>query len=342
MLRVEDITIRFGGLTAVNRVGFTVEQGKIVSVIGPNGAGKTTLFNAITGIYQPTEGHIYFEGHRISRALDWRTVLSLLLVGLLTGLGLVVAMNVNSLWEQTVVANYLYQEPFPWSDALRAGWRYLVDQPLWWNVVPLLLGVLLGGGGALTLFLRSRRTPDVVACYGIARTFQNIRLFPNLSVLENVLLGMGPHLKTRGWHAAFRLPLFYRDEAAARRRAGEILELVDLAAAAETQSDELPYGHQRRLEIARALALKPKLLLLDEPAAGMNPAEADRLIDLIRRIRDLGVTIVLIEHHMRVVMGISDQIVVLDYGNKIAQGTPDEIRANPRVIDAYLGKEEVE
>ena len=181
----------------------------------------------------------------------------------------------------------------------------------------------------------------MVAAAGIARTFQNIRLFGELSVLENVLVGMHGRLRTNYFTNRLRLPAYWREHADSDARAMELLRFVGLDARAHDAARNLPYGLQRRLEIARALAGRPRLLLLDEPAAGMNPTETVALMDLIRRIRDTGVTVLLIEHHMRVVMGVSDRICVLNFGKRIAEGTPEQIRNDPACIEAYLGKEEL-
>lgn len=271
VLHVENVTMQFGGVVAVNNLTLDVNKNEIVALIGPNGAGKTTAFNCITGVYEPTNGLVSLDGNVI----------------------------IENHPQGKMVNEYKGENAGKYKKVIK-------------------------------------KTPDQITKLGVARTFQNIRLFSNLTVFDNVLIAKHMRAKQNIFSATFRLNA--KEEKRMRQEALELLKMQDMLHLKDEIASSLPYGLQRRVEIARALATEPHLLLLDEPAAGMNPQETLELTDFIKEIKEkFNLSVFMIEHHMDLVMKISERIYVLDFGKMIASGTPEEIQKNPRVIDAYLG-----
>ena len=305
ILRVENATMQFGGVVAVDNLSLEVNEGEIVALIGPNGAGKTTAFNVITGVYAPSNGTVSFNGEMIVRNHP-RGKMKKLYKG-----------------ENAEMYTGVY---------VPAGRPPIEDEEATkiWNDAEHERDPYVGSDKVL------EPTPDKITKMGMARTFQNIRLWKSQTVFTNVLIAKHMRRSSNLFSATFRFNA--KEEAKQREEVLELLRVVGLEDVKDELATSLPYGKQRRLEIARALATEPTLLLLDEPAAGMNPQETLELTQFIGEIRDkFNVTILLIEHHMDLVMDISDRIYVLDFGKLIANGVPEEIQNNERVIDAYLG-----
>jgi branched-chain amino acid transport system ATP-binding protein len=338
LLTLEGITVQFDGLVAAQGVSLKVAQGAIGAVIGPNGAGKTTVFNCITGIYAPSAGKVSILGRDIREPFTGRHALKAVACAIGAGTLLTISLSLQTLWDAAINQRFIFNQPFDWSGSLHALVSALISLPAPYTVGSFVAGALAGAASYLTLWSRSRHTPHTTVAQGIARTFQNIRLFKSMTVLENVLVGVQRKYRCGILGAIVGSAQYRRQEQQQIDRARELLSFVGLSELEDSLATALSYGAQRRLEIARALATDPAIILLDEPAAGTNPSEVGELISLLKSINERGISILLIEHHMKLVMGISDHITVLEYGQKIAEGAPAEVRQNARVIAAYLGE----
>lgn len=338
LLMLEGVSVRFGGLVAAQDVTLSLTEGAIGAVIGPNGAGKTTVFNCITGIYAPTTGKVSIAGRDIREPFTTRNALRTVGIAFAAGIAVMFAVTIQPLWDASINQLFIFGQPFDWGASFHTLLMTLSSLPPSHTWGAFVVGALIATASYLSMWSNSRHTPHTSLTRGIARTFQNIRLFKSMTVLENILIGMESKSRCGALPAILRTARYKAEEHRNVSRARELLSFVGLEGIENAPANSLPYGSQRRLEIARALATEPKILLLDEPAAGMNATEILELMLLIKRIQERGVTVLLIEHHMKLVMGISHHITVLEYGRKIAEGTPAEIRDDARVIAAYLGE----
>jgi len=331
------LTKSFGGIHALENVSIHAQKGEIIAIIGPNGAGKTTLFNCISGFYPLSSGEIFISGKK-NYIVSPRYFLNLIL-SLFVGLFSVILLNAQTLFQSVIIDRYVYLESFPWGETPGVLIQSLLDlSPLTISLcffIPAIIFFI----SSYNIQKQGSVSPLTFSSVGITRTFQNIRLFKSFTSFKNVLVGLDHTLTYSLFGALFRTNKMRHEELVATENALSLLKRVNVNAP-EKRASSLSYGNQRRVEIARALACNPMLLLLDEPAAGMNEAEAESLRMLIESFKHDGITVMLIEHHMAFVMGISDRIYVLNFGKPLAEGTPKEIQENPHVIKSYLGEDD--